>query len=769
MPTTIYRPALVGASLLPLLTCTSLARAQLLAYEGFNYAPGSTLTNQNGGVGFGVNSWSLVNTGSPHLPTTINSGNLIFPGNSASAASGTGNSALTQLNDRQGRYLDVTENGVFAQNGYIDSNGNIGADGKTLYVSFLQQAGQDDPNGFFEFEFHRGGLGDSSRIMGIGNDTRTSTVDLRTGSINNQSLGALDTNVNLYVMKIQYQPGNDTVSVYRNPTGTTEPATPTLSVTNADLSFDGIAVAAFLDNQSVATDEIRMGTTFASVIGGNAVGNPTPAVNDPWRPGYHFSAPANWLNDPNGLIYVNGQYNMYYQTNPSGPEGSSTNISWGHAVSTDLLHWTVLPTAIPADSNAQAWSGSAVIDTNNTAGFGPGAIVAAYTGSTPNSFVQDQRLAYSTDGGVTFTKFGTVIPADNSQTRDPSIFWYAPKNTWVMAVSRNVSYDSNPAEIEIFTSPNLKTWTYQSTTTGGGGWECPDLFSMPINGNPDNLAWVMMGSTNGTVYYRIGTFDGTTFTPQQTIRADYGADYYAAQRYNNLPNSNIVEAWMANPSYAGSTPTTTWHGEMTLPRQLSLNYSNGSYTMLQNPIPEVSTLRTPIPGGVGSTIGPGVDPLAGTNVQGDQLEIMATIQPGTAGTFGFEVRKAPGQETIIGYNVAGGYVYIDRDHSGSFDLFTGTQTAALAPQADGSIQLDIFVDQSSVEVFANQGQVVLTDLIFPYPSATGVSAFASGGNATLVSFAAFQISSVPEPVGVGLVLCAVPILRRRRPNLFRAS
>jgi fructan beta-fructosidase len=753
-----------------LLAAASSSRGELLAYEGFNYSAGNVLSGQNGGFGFGVNAWSFVNNGSPTSPTLVSSGSLVFPGNTASGGSDSGNAAFTQLNDRRGRYLDTTETGPFAEAGYLDSSGYIGAPGKTLYVSFLQQVGQNDPNGYFEFEFHKAGLGDSTRVMGIGNDTRTNTVNLRTGSIDNQSLGALDTNVNLYVMKIQFQSGSDTVSVYRDPTGTTEPQTPTLQVTTPSVNFNGISVAAFLDNQSVTTDEIRMGTTFGDVITGTAAGSSTPVVADPWRPGYHFTAPANWLNDPNGLIYVNGQYNMYYQTSPTGTQASSTNMSWGHAVSTDLLHWTVLPTAIPADASAQAWSGSAVVDTNNTAGFGAGAIVAAYTGSTPNTFIQDQRLAYSTDGGVTFTKYGTVIPYDNaSQTRDPSIFWYAPGNTWVMAVSRNTSSNSNPAGIEIFNSPDLKNWTYKSTTTGGGGWECPDLFQMNVNGDPNNTAWVMMGSQNNTVYYRIGTFNGTTFVPQQTLRADYGTDYYAAQRYNNLPGQNIVEAWMANPGYAGSTPTTDWRGEMTLPRQLSLTYASGKYAMVQTPIPQAQSLRTPINATVGSVLSPTSDPLAGSGVAGDQLELVGTILPGTASTFGFEVRKAPGQETIIGYSVAGRYMYINRDRSGSFDTFTGTTSAPLTLMPDGTIKFDIFVDESSVEVFGNNGLATMTDLIFPDPSATGVSMFATGGTAQLLSFQAYQISLVPEPASLAGMIMAGALLLRRHPRQARIA
>jgi levanase len=191
--------------------------------------------------------------------------------------------------------------------------------------------------------------------------------------------------------------------------------------------------------------------------------------------------------------------------------------------------------------------------------------------------------------------------------------------------------------------------------------------------------------------------------------------------------------------------------------------------MVQTPIPQAQSLRTPINATVGSVLSPTSDPLAGSGVAGDQLELVGTILPGTASTFGFEVRKAPGQETIIGYSVAGRYMYINRDRSGSFDTFTGTTSAPLTLMPDGTIKFDIFVDESSVEVFGNNGLATMTDLIFPDPSATGVSMFATGGTAQLLSFQAYQISLVPEPASLAGMIMAGALLLRRHPRQARIA
>jgi fructan beta-fructosidase len=249
-----------------------------------------------------------------------------------------------------------------------------------------------------------------------------------------------------------------------------------------------------------------------------AAGTQIPAAYDQtYRPQFHYSPAKNWMNDPNGLVYYQGQYHLFYQYNPLG--NTWGNMSWGHAVSPDLVHWKELPVAIPYDATELIFSGSAVVDKDNTSGFGTKAnppLVAIYTSAKPGS--QSQSLAYSTDGGLTFTKYGTVLDIGSAEFRDPKVFWYAPANAWRMVVVKATEH-----KVSIYSSPNLKDWTHLSdfgpTGAVGGVWECPDLFPLAVNGDPRNVKWVLVVNLNpggiaggsGGQYF-VGDFDGTTFT-----------------------------------------------------------------------------------------------------------------------------------------------------------------------------------------------------------------------------------------------------------------
>ena len=289
--------------------------------------------------------------------------------------------------------------------------------------------------------------------------------------------------------------------------------------------------------------------TALSVLGWTAVGPPAaaapsgtpPAYDQTYRPQFHYSPVKNWMNDPNGLVYYRGQYHLFYQYNPAG--NTWGNMSWGHAVSTDLVHWTELPVAIPYDANELVFSGSAVVDKNNTSGLGTKAnppLVAIYTSAKPGS--QSQSLAYSTDGGLTFTKYGTVLDIGSAEFRDPKVFWYAPANQWRMVVVKATEH-----KVSIYSSPNLKNWTHLSdfgpAGAVGGVWECPDLFPLAINGNPRKVKWVMVVNLNpggiaggsGGQYF-VGDFDGTTFTsddpatytpPTGTVMQDFESTGFA--------------------------------------------------------------------------------------------------------------------------------------------------------------------------------------------------------------------------------------------------
>ena len=289
--------------------------------------------------------------------------------------------------------------------------------------------------------------------------------------------------------------------------------------------------------------------TALAVLGGTAIGPPVaaapadapPAYDQTYRPQFHYTPANNWMNDPNGLVYYQGKYHLFYQYNPEG--NTWGNMSWGHAVSADLVHWKELPVAIPYDAEELVFSGSAVVDKNNTSGLGTKAnppLVAIYTSAKPGS--QSQALAYSTDGGLTFTKYGTVLDIGSAEFRDPKVFWYAPAKQWRMVVVKATEH-----KVSIYSSPNLKNWTHLSdfgpTGAVGGVWECPDLFPLAIDGNPRNVKWVMIVSLNpggiaggsGTQYF-VGDFDGTTFTsddpasytpPTGTVLQDFESTGFA--------------------------------------------------------------------------------------------------------------------------------------------------------------------------------------------------------------------------------------------------
>jgi fructan beta-fructosidase len=324
-----------------------------------------------------------------------------------------------------------------------------------------------------------------------------------------------------------------------------------------------------------------------SVLGWTALGPPAaaappgapPAYDQTYRPQFHYTPAKNWMNDPNGLVYYHGQYHLFYQYNPAG--NTWGNISWGHAVSTDLVHWKELPVAIPYDANELVFSGSAVVDQGNTSGLGTQAnppLVAIYTSAKPGS--QSQSLAYSTDGGMTFTKYGTVLDIGSPEFRDPKVFWYAPAKAWRMVVVKSTEH-----KVSIYSSPNLKNWTHLSdfgpAGAVGGVWECPDLFRLAINGNPRNVKWVMVVNLNpggiaggsGGQYF-VGDFDGTTFTsndpatytpPTGTVMQDFESTGFApwtttGNAFGDGPTAGNAPGQGGVSGYLGGKLANSFHG-----------------------------------------------------------------------------------------------------------------------------------------------------------------------------------------------------------------
>jgi fructan beta-fructosidase len=468
-----------------------------------------------------------------------------------------------------------------------------------------------------------------------------------------------------------------------------------------------------------------------------------------YRPLFHFSSPVGWLNDPNGMLYSDGEYHLFYQHYPDdiiwGP------MHWGHAVSRNLTTWENLPVALAPDPLGMIFSGSAVTDAQDTAGFGHGAMVAVFTYNQDHH--QSQGLAYSVDSGRTWTKYAgnpVLMPPDGTPDfRDPKVFWYgAGGGHWVMllAVGR---------EVWIYTSPDLKQWAKTDEIGGrgatGGVWECPELVELPLDDGPQTR-WALVVSVqqgapaggSGQQYF-VGDFDGARFTPAEPVDvvrwADYGADFYAAQAWNDAPGGrHIWLAWMSNWDYARQTPATTWRGAMTVPRELSLTSGDDGIQLIQRPATEFESLRRPLGSWRDEDIAPGKNPLS--DLSGDAIELVARfrVDAATAASrFGLRVRVGAGEQTTVGYNVATGMLYLDRSQSGEMlPGFAAPQVRALPPR-DGIVELHILVDRSSIEVFADGGRTVLTNQIFPDPASQGVEIFAEGGAVRLVSLEAYRL------------------------------
>ncbi len=487
--------------------------------------------------------------------------------------------------------------------------------------------------------------------------------------------------------------------------------------------------------------------------------------DEPLRPQFHFTPARNWMNDPNGLVHVDGEYHLFYQYNPQGETWG--HMSWGHAVSRDLVHWRELPVAIPEDPQYMIFSGSIVVDEGNTSGFGaPGStpLVAIFTGAEPRTGGrQNQQLAFSTDRGRTWTKYAgnPVLDLGIGNFRDPKVFWYGPGKRWVMAAVLAARH-----QVALFGSPDLKHWTHLSdfgpAGAADGAWECPDLFPLPVNGDPATVRWVLKVDVfessvvpgSGAQFF-VGRFDGTTFAAEPSAGEaaagsaatavnpiDYGRDFYAAASWAHLPDAqrHVWIAWMSNHEYARLTPTSPWRGAMTLPRDVSLRSEDGGWRLVQSPVRELASLRgrrVRIPAG---RLDGAVRRLALRRGAGNTVELQAQFSAAEAGDFGIRVHVGAGQSTQIGYDRARGELYVDRSRSGSLPTaeFAARSAAPLVLHG-GRLKLDIWVDRSSVEVFADDGERVLTEQVFPAPGSDGIELFARDGSVRIESLDVWEI------------------------------
>ena len=477
---------------------------------------------------------------------------------------------------------------------------------------------------------------------------------------------------------------------------------------------------------------------------------------DPYRPVYHFTAPKNWINDANGLIYTNGQYQLFYQHNPFSADPG--HLSWGHASSPDLLHWTPQPLALteyqnPDGSNTMIFSGSAVADPDNTSGLFPAGmkdgLLAFYTGHVERPGVvlaQHQNLATSRDHGLSWQRYAAnpVLDIGSKEFRDPKVFWYAPQHKWVMATVK-----ADRQQVYFYESKNLTQWTYLSRWGRAGNtvreWECPDLFELPVPGG--GTKWVLLISAgNPTEQFRgqqyfLGTFDGKAFTPDQAYDEpaylDFGKDFFAGVTFNDAPaGRRILVGWTNDWAYARDVPTgPTWRGNFAVPRELSLRRTAAGLALVQLPVPELDKLGKEVLSLKSKALKPGP---AGYELpfRGEAYDLELTLTPGTAKTLTLNVLQSETERTTLRYDVARQELTLDRRQSGnvSFNpLFASTLETAKVPLQNGQLQLRLLVDKSVVEVFAQNGEVTLTDLVFPRQHQGRISLRAEGGPAVLTA------------------------------------
>jgi len=442
-----------------------------------------------------------------------------------------------------------------------------------------------------------------------------------------------------------------------------------------------------------------------------------------YRPQFHFTARTNWHNDPNGLVYYRGEYHLFFQHNPRGIDWG--NMTWGHAISPDMVHWTQLDHAIHPDKLGTIFSGSAVVDENDTAGFQTGeekTIVCLYTsagGTSEESKGQPftQSIAYSTDRGRTFTKFegNPVLGHIVGENRDPRVIWHGPTERWTMALY----LDGN--DYALFSSPDLKAWTRTCDAPLPGASECPDLFELPVDGDPTDTRWVFWGA-NGS--YLLGRFDGYTFTRESgPHRSNWGGNSQAAQTWSNIPDSDrrrLQIAWMAGGQY----PDMPFNQQMSFPRELTLRTTPEGVRLLIKPVREIESLHTKKHTFTDLMLQAGANPLAG--LEGELFEIRAQIEPRAASEVGF---------TLRGEKVA--YSVSDQTVS------CLGRSAPLAP-IEGKIDLQILLDRTSIELFGNDGLVSMPTCFLPDLSNRGLACYAAGGEAKLVSLEVYELRSAWE-------------------------
>lgn len=467
-----------------------------------------------------------------------------------------------------------------------------------------------------------------------------------------------------------------------------------------------------MPSSSLCWKEIKLSDTFDS------------SNRETYRPVYHHTPVYGWMNDPNGMFYKDGVYHLYFQYNPYGSMWA--NMTWGHSTSTDLTHWTYEGTAIVPDAWGAIFSGSCVVDKDNTAGFGKGAVVAFYTSakSTPWGDVQSQSMAYSLDNGKTFIKYehNPILTSTERDFRDPKVFWYAPGKHWVMMLAVG-------QEMQIYSSGNLKEWKKESSFGAmqgahGGVWECPDLVEVAVEGSKEKK-WVLICNLNpggpfggSAAQYFVGSFDGKKFvneSPTQTKWLDWGKDNYATVTWSNAPAGRCIAlGWMSNWQYANNVPTTQYRSANTLARDLTLYRAGGELYLKSKPSPEIKKARAE------------EKKISTFEVKGNYevaslladnkgaYEIEMTIENKGTSKIDFSLMNEKGEKVAMYYDVVRKQFVMDRSASGIVGFSRDFPAVTVAPVRNtDQIHLRLFIDRSSVEAFGEDGEYVMTNLVFP--------------------------------------------------------
>lgn len=423
------------------------------------------------------------------------------------------------------------------------------------------------------------------------------------------------------------------------------------------------------------------------------------ANREKYRPVYHHTPAWGWMNDPNGMFYKDGVWHLYFQHNPYGSQWE--NMTWGHSTSTDLLHWTFQGAPIEADAWGTVFSGSAVVDHNNTSGFGKGAVVAMYTSAGEN---QTQSIAYSNDNGQTFTKYdgNPVLTSNTPDYRDPHVFWNEDIKRWNMIMAEGQHMD-------IYSSADLKEWKLESQFGAeygnhGGVWECPDLMKMKVRGT-DQYKWMLLCNINpggpfggSATQYFVGQFDGHKFTcesaPEVTKWMDYGKDHYATVTFDNAPDGRrVAMAWMSNWQYANQVPTMQFRSANSVPRDLDLYEYQGQTYCGVTPSPELAAAR----------------PKKATKTLTEACEMVVTLK----GNATITLANDKGEQVVMTYDEKSRTFAMDRTKSGQKEFSDDFAALTVAPVHGKMSQLRLFIDRSSIEAFDADGKMAMTNLVFP--------------------------------------------------------